>query len=356
MKKIFRTVAALAVVVFAGCTNDLTNDVVAPVGGKTTVELGLAESRTYLGELENGVRKVYWSKEDAVSVNGVTSTSIEIAENKQSATFTFESVLEYPYSILYPAEMYKDASTITLAAVQESATGTFADDLAPMATYVAAEDAPALLQHLAAVVRLQIKSDGEHAHNLKRIEFRGNKGEQVSGDFAIDYENATLTPTSTADADKVVVAKKNSTLSTEEAVELFVVVPAQEYTEGFSVRIIDNAGHYMDLKSKATTLEKGEILAMPVVEFTPIGTVVDTEISIANAAEWNEFVKAYNEGTYKADTNNIVVNITGDLEFDDATNAAFATLGGTEAAPHFYGTINGNSHAFKNLVATSEII
>ena len=357
MKKIFRTVTALAVVMFAGCTNDLTNDVVAPVGGKTTVELGLAESRTYIGEAVEGVRKVYWSKGDQVAINGVISGEAQIdAENASRALFDFESELTYPYSILYPAEMYKDASTITLAAVQEPATGTFDVDLAPMATYVAAEGTKVVLHHLAAVVRLQIKSDGEHAHNLKRIELRGNKGEQVSGDFTIDYENATLTPASTADADKVVVAKKDNALSTEEAVEIFVVVPAQEYAEGFSVRIFDNAGHYMDLKSKAITLEKGQILAMPVVEFTPTGTIVDAEISIANATEWNAFVQEYNQGIYKADTNTLIVNITGDLEFDDTTNAAFATLGGTEAAPHFYGTINGNSHAFKNLVATSEII
>lgn len=357
MKKIFRTVTALAVVMFAGCTNDLTNDVVAPVGGKTTVELGLAESRTYVGEAVEGVRKVYWSKGDQVAINGVISGEAQIdAENASRALFDFESELTYPYSILYPAEMYKDASTITLAAVQEPATGTFDVDLAPMATYVAADGSKVVLHHLAAVVRLQIKSDGEHAHNLKRIELRGNKGEQVSGDFTIDYENATLTPASTADADKVVVAKKDNALSTEEAVEIFVVVPAQEYAEGFSVRIFDNAGHYMDLKSKAITLEKGQILAMPVVEFTPTGTIVDAEISIANATEWNAFVQEYNQGIYKADTNTLIVNITGDLEFDDTTNAAFATLGGTEAAPHFYGTINGNSHAFKNLVATSEII
>ncbi|MBQ3026950.1 MAG: hypothetical protein IJD27_05425, partial [Alistipes sp.] len=140
MKKIFRTVTALAVVMFAGCTNDLTNDVVAPVGGKTTVELGLAESRTYVGEAVEGVRKVYWSKGDQVAINGVISGEAQIdAENASRALFDFESELTYPYSILYPAEMYKDDSTITLAAVQEPATGTFDVDLAPMATYVAAE-------------------------------------------------------------------------------------------------------------------------------------------------------------------------------------------------------------------------
>ena len=40
MKKIFRTVAALAVVVFAGCTNDITDEnVVIPSGNGTTINL-----------------------------------------------------------------------------------------------------------------------------------------------------------------------------------------------------------------------------------------------------------------------------------------------------------------------------
>ena len=65
MKKIFRSVAALAVVMFAGCTTDMTDDVVAPsTGGTTTITVGFDETKTSLGELVDGVRKVYWSAGD----------------------------------------------------------------------------------------------------------------------------------------------------------------------------------------------------------------------------------------------------------------------------------------------------
>ena len=144
MRKIFRTVAALAVVMFAGCTQDLDNEVVAPVGG-TTVTVGLEDSRTYLGDLVDGTRKVFWSSDDKIAVNGVASTTIERTEDHTSANFTFNGELAYPYSILYPAEAYKDASTITLAT----------NDI-PMAGYLASEGS-AVLHHLAAVVRLQVK-------------------------------------------------------------------------------------------------------------------------------------------------------------------------------------------------------
>ena len=115
MKKIFRSVAALAVVMFAGCTNDIDNEVNAPVvGGETTVTVGIADTKTYLGDLVDGARKVFWSSNDKIAVNGVASTAIERTEDHTSANFTFDGELAYPYSILYPAEAYKDASTVTL--------------------------------------------------------------------------------------------------------------------------------------------------------------------------------------------------------------------------------------------------
>jgi hypothetical protein len=88
MKKIFRNVAALAIVLMASCTNDLTNDVIAPIGGKTTVSVGIADTRTYLGELVDGTRKVYWSESDQIAINGVVSGDTPvISEDKTVATF-----------------------------------------------------------------------------------------------------------------------------------------------------------------------------------------------------------------------------------------------------------------------------
>ena len=153
MKKIFRTVAALAVVMFAGCTNDVTNDVVAPVGDGTTVTVGIADTKTYLGELVDGARKVYWHNGDQIAINGVASTAMTLNEEKTAAVFEFDAALTHPYSVLYPASMYKDAQTITLPAIQAGATNNFAKDVAPMASYQAAEGT-VQMHHLAGVIRL----------------------------------------------------------------------------------------------------------------------------------------------------------------------------------------------------------
>lgn len=343
MRKIFKTVAALAAVVLAGCTNDLTNEVVAPVGGTTVVGVGFDQTKTYLGDLVDGARKVYWSEGDQIAINGNASTKSEISENARYAEFTFGGILDYPYSVLYPASAYVDASTIKLPAVQEAAEGTFATNCAPMACYAGEGDA-LKLHHLAAVVHLQVKLPAENAHDahtLAKVEFRGKAGEQVSGNFAINYAEATLAATSTAEADKVVATKVDKALSAE-ATDIYVVVPAGEYAEGFTVRLIDEAGHYMDIATKNIELTKGDVKAMPAFDFVPTGTLAG--VNIASAEEWNTFVAAYNKGDY-ADVENLTVNITADLVFDETTSNAFKLI------DTFSGTLDGGNNTIKNLTA-----
>ena len=348
MKNIFKTVAAFAAVVLAGCTTDFNGENITPEVGTTSVTIGLPESRTTLGELVEGKRKITWNEGDQIVINGETSTAIKINEdNAGIATFDFGAVLNRPYSAFYPAELLKSANTVTLPATQAYKANTFAEDSAPMACY--AEEGDALtLHHLAAVIRLQVKVAAEDAdlHTINRIEIRGGNSEQMSGDFTLDYAAATLTDGSTADADKVVKATYNKDLG-DGVVDFFVVVPAREYANGITVRVIDTAGHYMEKSSPAMALAKGEVKAMPEFEFVPTGTTVDTEIAIASAAEWNTFVAAYNEGAYEGQV--VSVNITADLTFDDDTNEAFASI------EQFGGQINGGNKAFKNLKATCPI-
>ena len=360
MKKIFRTVAALAVVMFAGCTNDLTNEVVAPIeGGKTTVTVGIADTKIYIGDLEEDgtTRKMFWHSGDKLGINGNASTAIERSEDKTSATFTFDTKLTAPYEALYPAPAYVDAQTIHLNSLQGRALDGIQADVLPMAGYSANEGDVITLHHLAGAVKLQIKmAEGEDVdhHAIRRVEISGNNNEQMAGDFLIDYENLTLTPAGTNAESKVVAEVNKDNAINGNVLTVFVIVPAREYTNGFTLRLIDKAGHYMDIASKAITVEKGEIKAMPAVEFKPTGTVIDTEIAIASAADWNTFVKDYNESKYT----DVLVNVklTQDIVFDDATNAEFATLAGTDNDYEFEGTIDGQNFAFKGLKSNKAII
>ena len=358
---------------FVGCTKELVDDSAnqngpevenpevkpdeEPVANTTvTIDLPSDESavvpsgvsvKTTLGALEDGVRKIYWCEDDKISINGNASKLMtDLSDDKRSATFGFsDAVLEYPYSVLYPAEMYKDAQTITLLAEQSSADDSFADDAAPMAAYQT-EAGKVTLKHLVGVVRLQIKLPAESTHGehaLNRVEFRGNNSEQVSGDFTINYEDAKIASASTAEADQKVVAMVEKTLSSEANTDVFIVVPAIQYVQGFTVRLVDGAGHYMDISTEDITIAAGEVKRMPVVEFAPKGTLVDVEIK--SAADLVAFAKEYNAGAY-ADEENLNVRLTSDIVFDDETNDAWEPIG--TSGNWFKGAFDGCDFSIKD--------
>ena len=365
---------------FVGCTKELVDDSANQAGPEVenpevkpdekpginttvTIDLPSDESavapsgisvKTSLGALEDGKRKIYWCEDDKISINGNASTLMtNLSDDKRSATFEFaDAVLEYPYSVLYPAEMYKDEQTITLLAVQPSADDSFADDAAPMAAYQA-EAGKIALKHLVGVVRLQIKLPAESTHGqhtLNRVEFSGNNSEQVSGDFTINYKDATITSASTAEADQKVVAMVEKTLSSESNTDVFIVVPAMQYAQGFTVRLVDGAGHYMDISTEDITIAAGEVKRMPVVEFAPKGTLADVEIT--SAADLVAFAKAYNAGEY-SQSEDLKVVVKNDIVFDDETNAAEWTIG--QSGNWFKGTFDGGDYSIKNMITSRPV-
>lgn len=360
MKKIFSAVATLAILLFAGCTQDLSQDqnINVPAEG-STLTIGLADGRTYLGDLdeETGARKVYWSAGDQVAANGEASTEIVInEENKANANFTFGTTVTYPAKVLYPAEMYKDASTITVPALQARATGSFGVDAAPMAAVADGNSVP-MLQHLMGVLRLRLVA-GDEAHNeIIKVSVKGNAGEQMSGDFAIDYANGVLTSTgSTAAEDLVASVKVNKTLS-EAVTDVFVVIPAREYAQGLTITIHDAQGHFMTQSTTAgqsVVVSEGKIYALPQLAFNPTGTSFDIEIS--SAADLVAFAKDYNEGKYEGLVWT-VIGLTQDIVFDDATNAEWVAIGGkfNGVNNYFEGNFNGNNFSIKNWTATQPL-
>ena len=187
--RIFFAVAALAVG-FVGCTTDTTEDLGVQLGngaGQTTLTLSLEESRTQLGEKANGLYPVTWSEGDVISVNGVTSSKIEISENKSVATFTFNEVLAYPYAMAYPATT---AGKVVFADVQPQTAGTFTNGAATMYGYRTAEGGSAL-SHLTGVLKIGVTGDKA----LVMAQISTVDRAPIAGEFALDFATGELTPT-----------------------------------------------------------------------------------------------------------------------------------------------------------------
>ena len=334
-----------ATVLLASCQKEFQTPEIVISKGVTTLEVGLPDTKTYLGDAVEGTHKVYWSNDDQIAVNGEPSVALSgLPDNASSAVFTFNAVLTPPYNILYPSSIYTDATHVTLPSVQTYEAGGFDDGMFPMAGY-SASGASIQLRHLCAIVKISVKREtAEHAEarsgevdtdKIVSVRFSGNNSEKVSGVFELDYSSPALTAASGTGDDLVVSVAKRQSTSTSTAIDYYLVVPARTYSNGFTVTVKDANGHIMT-KSKGSswTPEAGKLYNMTAFEFVPAGT--DTGIEIASAEDLIAFARAYNNHEFDSLGDDVLVaTLTGNISFVDSGNpdvagswAAFNATGG----------------------------
>ena len=221
-----------AIVLLAGCNKEVAiEEIPQPEVAKTVLEVSIAPSTKTVMDPNNETdgHKVYWSNGDQIAVNGTASEALSgLSGNEQSASFSFSSVLSTPYNILYPASIYKDDTHVTLPAVQAYKADGFADGMFPMAG-CSADGSNLSISHLCAIVKIQVKrAVGGDEENIASVRFKGRNGEQVSGEFEINYSTPALTPAAGTGADLEVRVVKSLATSTTDAVVYFLVFTARE--------------------------------------------------------------------------------------------------------------------------------
>lgn len=351
MKK-FIPMAMLCLIAAAACTKNefepQNNE------GRTvlTVELPGA-TKTVLGDAEDGVRPVLWSNGDKISVNGTASEALEIEGKAAAADFVINDELTAPYSIIYPASMvkeFKDGSTvITLPSQQKATSGdNIVSGSLPMAGY--STTLSAKMGQLCGILGIRLKA-GSGTGLIRYIEVTATGGEPVSGDFSVDFQNCTLS--SEAQGVNVIRMEVQKAIPAESASAFNVILPAGVYTEGFSVKVVDENGSAMVRNIGGNReLEAGKLMQMPELTFEPNGE--EKGVEIATPEDWNAFATAYNAGKYP---DSQIATITADLDFSSVSDD-FVTLGlrnGAKqfpengAAKYFAGTLNGNGKKILNL-------
>lgn len=344
--------AALSLIAAAACTkNEFDSQNVQNNEGRTvlTVELP-GETKTILGEAQGDVRPVLWSKGDQISVNGVASQALDIESNTASADFTLNAGLTAPYSIIYPATMVKDGSSvITLPSQQKFASGdNIVSGSLPMAGY--SNTLSAKMGQLCGILGIHLKA-GSQTGLIRYIEVTATGGEPVSGDFSVDCQYRKLS--SETQGVNVIRMEVQKTLSTESASAFNVILPAGVYSQGFSVKVVDENGQAMIRNiGGSLELEAGKLMLMPELTFVPNGE--EKGVEIATPEEWNSFATAYNAGKYP---DSQIATITADLNFSSVSADQFVTLGlrdGAKQSPngstkYFAGTLNGNGKKIINL-------
>ena len=340
--------AAFCLMGAIACSNELEyqND------SRTVLTLELpGTTKTVLGEAQGGVRPVLWCKGDKISVNGVASQALAIEENVPTASFVFEKELSAPYSIIYPASMVKDGGeVITLPSQQKAASGdNIVSGSMPMAGYSTTESV--MMKQVCGILGIRLKM-GTEANLIRFIEVTALGGEPVCGDFSVDFQNSTLS--SEAKDANVIRMEVQKALSAESASAFNVILPAGGYSQGFSVKVVDENGQSMIRNiGGSRKLEAGKLMLMPELTFVPNGE--EKGVEIATPEDWNSFATAYNAGEYP---DSQIATITADLDFLSVGADKFVTLGlrdGAKQSPdgnakkYFAGTLNGNGKRILNL-------
>lgn len=339
--------AAFCLMGAIACSNELEyqND------NRTVLTLELpGATKTVLGDAQDGMRPVLWCKGDKISVNGVVSDPLDVEGNALKADFVLREQVSAPYEIIYPAGMVKDGgAVITLPSQQKAASGdNIVSGSMPMAGYSTTESV--MMKQVCGILGIRLKM-GTEAILVRYIEVKALGGEPVCGDFAVDFQNSTLS-SEAKDAD-VIRMEVQKTFPAGSANTFNVILPAGVYSAGFQVKVVDENGRAMVRSIKGSReLGAGKLMLMPELEFVPDSE--DKGVEIVTPEDWNSFATAYNAGEYP---DSQIATIIADLDFTSVSADKFVTLGlrdGAKQSPdgpakYFAGTLNGNGKRIMNL-------
>ena len=258
----FAIICALSLV---ACHNDTAEGVVCD--GVTTLSVSLPDTRTSLGEKSGNTYPVYWSEGDKIAVNGAESDAAVVnAENASKAVFNFDTTISYPYNITYPytSTTTAKAPKVFFPAEQNYAEGTFAEGSAPMCGYVASQSGTVTLKHLAGVAKFPLKANAEGVV-LSKIVITSSRA-KLCGEFAVNCQNATISPSANCSNSVTYHLPSNFTLSAD-AVDCYISLPAVEAGD-CTVEFITANGEKMVKSWAASSIKAGVVR-----EFKPIAYV-----------------------------------------------------------------------------------
>ena len=325
----------LALVMLAtSCSTDTTD--VNLNGAKVNLGVSLDQTRTYMGELTNGEYPVLWSEGDNILVN---NKSVAVpAEYAGKASLQVAVDAAEDYKVAYPAELV-DGNELTISEVQKYVDGSFAVGSGVMVGY-SADAANLTLKNLYGYLKFTVTA----AANVDAVTVIANGGEAISGVYAIDYKEATIAPLAGKDIIRVteVVAKDG-------VATVVVAVPAGQYSEGFSVKVKDNANGVMvkNLKGQGAAIEAGVVYAMPEVAYA----ATETETEITTVTELQAFIAAVNtvvevaEGETAPCTYTEWISADGEVKLGADLDLTGITL---DPINSFDGIFNGQGYSIKN--------
>ena len=259
MKRVLSLIL-FAIIALTSCYNDLPSDSSIVGEGLTTLTVALPSTRTELGEKSGDSYPVYWSEGDCIAMNGKCSAEAVInAENRASASFSVNYILNYPYRITYP---YVSTTSyaypkVVFPAEQSYVEGSFAQGSAPMCGYAESENVSLELKHLAAVLRMPVKAHKDGIF-LQKIVVKAINNAKIAGTFSVDCQSGAVNATNDGSNSITYTLPSNFALSTTKESIFHIAMPAVD-AGVCVVEFVDSKGGVMVGTWNAKSLKAGTV-------------------------------------------------------------------------------------------------
>ncbi len=294
---------------------------------------------------------ITWAAGDEVVVNGVLSSALADADaGKSTASFDLKSVA-YPYTVLYPSDLYTTSGRLRFYDEQRLLKNEFDREALAMVGY--SFDTDVTLHNVCGLIKIPVFNNFEgEVVTLQKVCIRSNDGSPLAGKYNINYRNATLSLVSAVDTMTLVPEEgsKGIEIPVGEKVYVYAVVPEGKFPQGLTLDVYTNVENQTDIlctPAGGLNVTRGVETELETVEYT------DVKIeAITTAEEFVEFAKCVNNGRYKKFINSEgEVVLGGDI---DMSGVEWTAITGPENAG-FDGIFNGKDFAIRNFTSSNPI-
>ena len=317
-----------------------------------SVNLATVQTKTYLGEVEDGRRQVYWSAGDAINLNGYESLPLT-QEQAGKATADFQLYNgALPYKVIYPASICGEFATdgtvtINVPSVQEYSPISFGKDSAILYGYSESEDEPVTLNNLCAAVKVSLNSSAGISISKAAI-ISNSSAAPVAGKFNINPMTGEYSVVEGLTS--IMLDIEDVSLDGDEQ-SFYFTLPYGEYPEGFTVKFYDSEKFPMECRWLSNSEDGVKVEAGKLYEFKPVDFVPGKK-EILTGEDWLYIATCIN----KAD------NSWKSAYLDDKTNTI--RLGADIVLPEgtpqitkdFVYVLDGQGYTLTNNTATASLI
>lgn len=222
------------------------------------------------------VGECYQIAEECVGQTSGRFVKINVSDDFTSGTEVDNNIAYYPYSSVIRCAKSNSSYTlsgIALPSVQDYAQQSFAPNSFPMiAITTSVDDKQLKFRNICGVLKLQLMGSDK----VRKIILKGNDNELLSGAASVGTSLNSLPVITMAENALTEVTldcgKEGVQLGMDEATTFFFVVPPVAFKKGFSIRVVNVEGAYMEMNTtKLNTISRSTILKMPTIVFKPTG-------------------------------------------------------------------------------------